>query len=207
MPIFLLYSISGSFYSLLLLLNRNGYSIEPVVTAIQILAGMAFHHMKAQCPYINFLIPFRPFSHFFLGKVKGIEFLGIVPQVDLEGPVFLGNEGQLGQHRFVALPAAGPFVHYAADFLHGQGNGMNGALPRGTAGQSRVKTFELLLLSGVLKGLEPGVNELGDAADELHRLRSAMPDFLDASFETISAYGPSAALPHYVTPAEGSSLV
>ena len=55
-------------------------------------------------------------------------------------------------------------AEHGADFLHGQGNGMNGALPRGTAGQSRVKTFELLLLSGVLKGLEPGVNELGDAA-------------------------------------------
>ena len=38
-----------------------------------------------------------------------------------------------------------------------------------------------------------------DAADELHRLRSVMPDFLDESFETISAYGKNAALPHYET--------
>ena len=38
-----------------------------------------------------------------------------------------------------------------------------------------------------------------DAADELHRLRAAMPDFLDESFETISAYGKNAALPHYET--------
>ena len=38
-----------------------------------------------------------------------------------------------------------------------------------------------------------------DAADELHRLRVAMPDFLDESFETISAYGKNAALPHYET--------
>lgn len=38
-----------------------------------------------------------------------------------------------------------------------------------------------------------------DAADKLHELRASMPDFLDESFETISAYGKNAALPHYST--------
>lgn len=38
-----------------------------------------------------------------------------------------------------------------------------------------------------------------DAADKLHELRASMPDFLDESFETISAYGKNAALPHYTT--------
>ena len=38
-----------------------------------------------------------------------------------------------------------------------------------------------------------------DAALQLHSLRAAMPDFLDESFETISAYGKNAALPHYET--------
>lgn len=38
-----------------------------------------------------------------------------------------------------------------------------------------------------------------DASDKLHELRVAMPDFLDESFETISAYGKNAALPHYST--------
>ena len=38
-----------------------------------------------------------------------------------------------------------------------------------------------------------------DASDKLHTLRAAMPDFLDESFETISAYGENAALPHYTT--------
>ena len=38
-----------------------------------------------------------------------------------------------------------------------------------------------------------------DASDKLHELRAAMPDFLDESFETISAYGRNAALPHYST--------
>ena len=38
-----------------------------------------------------------------------------------------------------------------------------------------------------------------DASDKLHELRAAMPDFLDESFETISAYDKNAALPHYST--------
>jgi len=38
-----------------------------------------------------------------------------------------------------------------------------------------------------------------DASDKLHQLRAEMPDFLDESFETISAYGQNAALPHYTT--------
>jgi Xaa-Pro aminopeptidase len=38
-----------------------------------------------------------------------------------------------------------------------------------------------------------------DASEHLHNLRAVMPDFLDESFETISAYGPNAALPHYST--------
>ena len=43
-----------------------------------------------------------------------------------------------------------------------------------------------------------GITE-SDASDKLHELRAAMPDFLDESFETISAYGKNAALPHYST--------
>ena len=38
-----------------------------------------------------------------------------------------------------------------------------------------------------------------DASDKLHELRAAMSGFLDESFETISAYGQNAALPHYST--------
>ena len=51
-----------------------------------------------------------------------------------------------------------------------------------------------------------GVNEW-EAACELGRLRATIPGYRGDSFETISAYGPSAALPHYVTPREGSALV
>ena len=39
-----------------------------------------------------------------------------------------------------------------------------------------------------------------DAAVKLGQLRADQPDYLGDSFETISAYGPGAALPHYVTP-------
>ena len=54
------------------------------------------------------------------------------------------------------------------------------------------KWLEEQVLSGA------GITE-SDASDKLHELRAAMPDFLDESFETISAYGKNAALPHYST--------
>ena len=50
------------------------------------------------------------------------------------------------------------------------------------------------------------VNEW-EASSYLHSLRAAIPGYKGDSFETISAYGPSAALPHYVTPSSGSSLI
>ncbi|MBP3256859.1 MAG: aminopeptidase P family protein [Bacteroidales bacterium] len=50
------------------------------------------------------------------------------------------------------------------------------------------------------------VNEW-EASAYLHSLRAGVAGFRSESFETISAYGPSAALPHYVTPEVGSSLI
>ena len=50
------------------------------------------------------------------------------------------------------------------------------------------------------------VNEW-EAACYLGSLRAAIPGYRGDSFETISAYGPSAALPHYSTPHEGSALL
>ena len=44
-----------------------------------------------------------------------------------------------------------------------------------------------------------------DAALKLHDFRCEAEGFRGESFETISAYGPNAALPHYSTPEEGSS--
>ena len=50
------------------------------------------------------------------------------------------------------------------------------------------------------------VNEW-EAARYLGSLRAGIPGYRGDSFETISAYGPSAALPHYVTPEQGSALL
>ena len=57
-----------------------------------------------------------------------------------------------------------------------------------------------------LSGHAGRVNEW-EAACELGRLRAQVPGYRGDSFETISAYGPSAALPHYITPATGSALL
>ena len=46
-----------------------------------------------------------------------------------------------------------------------------------------------------------------DAACYLGSLRARVPGYRGDSFETISAYGEGAALPHYVTPKEGSALL
>ena len=46
-----------------------------------------------------------------------------------------------------------------------------------------------------------------EAACYLGSLRAKIPGYRGDSFETISAYGPSAALPHYSTPSEGSALL
>ena len=50
------------------------------------------------------------------------------------------------------------------------------------------------------------VNEW-EAATYLGSLRAQVSGYRGDSFETISAYGPSAALPHYSTPQEGSALL
>ena len=46
-----------------------------------------------------------------------------------------------------------------------------------------------------------------DAAIRLDALRAEIPGWVGGSFETISAYGASAALPHYSTPVEGSPIL
>ena len=46
-----------------------------------------------------------------------------------------------------------------------------------------------------------------EAAFRLDSIRADIPGFMGNSFETISAYGKNAALPHYVTPASGGALL
>ncbi len=46
-----------------------------------------------------------------------------------------------------------------------------------------------------------------DAAVKLGQYRAAIPGYRGDSFETISAYGPGAALPHYITPHENAPVI
>lgn len=46
-----------------------------------------------------------------------------------------------------------------------------------------------------------------EASERLTSFRAGIPGYRGNSFENISAYGPSAALPHYSTPREGSSVI
>ena len=74
-----------------------------------------------------------------------------------------------------------------------------------------------LAVERFLKWLEENVAAAGrgeaepvsewDASVKLSSLRADIPGYRGDSFENISAYGPSAALPHYVTPVKGSRTV
>ena len=46
-----------------------------------------------------------------------------------------------------------------------------------------------------------------EASERLTAFRAEIPGYRGNSFENISAYGPSAALPHYSTPCEGSAVI
>lgn len=46
-----------------------------------------------------------------------------------------------------------------------------------------------------------------EAAQYLHERRAEIPGYMGDSFETISAWGPGAALPHYSTPKDDSTLI
>ena len=46
-----------------------------------------------------------------------------------------------------------------------------------------------------------------EASEKLTEFRASIPGYRGNSFENISAYGPSGALPHYVTPMEGSAVI
>jgi len=54
---------------------------------------------------------------------------------------------------------------------------------------------------------EVGQVDEWEAACKLQSLRAEIPGYRGDSFETISAYGPDAALPHYVTPRSGAPVL
>ncbi len=67
-----------------------------------------------------------------------------------------------------------------------------------------VEQFLFWLESGVKAG--ESISEW-EASEKLTWFRSRIPGYRGNSFANISAYGPSAALPHYSTPREGSSVI
>ena len=66
-----------------------------------------------------------------------------------------------------------------------------------------------LAMEQFLYWLEGSVGQVDEweAACKLQSLRAAVPGYRGDSFETISAYGPGAALPHYVTPHGNAPLL
>ncbi len=80
------------------------------------------------------------------------------------------------------------------------------------AGMKEAHIEDGIAMERFLHWLQTSV-EAGDAINEyeaslkLHEFRREIEGFRGESFETISAYGPNAALPHYVTPEEGSAEI
>ena len=66
-----------------------------------------------------------------------------------------------------------------------------------------------LAMEQFLYWLEGQVGQVDEweAACKLQSLRAQIPGYRGDSFETISAYGPGAALPHYVTPRAGAPIL
>ena len=66
-----------------------------------------------------------------------------------------------------------------------------------------------LAMEQFLYWLEGQVGQVDEweAACQLQSLRAKIPGYRGDSFETISAYGPGAALPHYVTPRTGAPVL
>lgn len=62
----------------------------------------------------------------------------------------------------------------------------------------------LYWLENEMQGREVSESE---AAEYLHQRRSEIPGYMGDSFETISAWGPGAALPHYATPKDHSTFI
>ena len=77
------------------------------------------------------------------------------------------------------------------------------------AGMREAHLEDGLVMEQFLYWLSSRVGQVNEweASEYLHSLRAQVSGFRGESFETISAYGPSAALPHYVTPKVGSALI
>jgi Xaa-Pro aminopeptidase len=78
-----------------------------------------------------------------------------------------------------------------------------------TAGMREAHLEDGLVMEQFLYWLSSRAGQVNEweASEYLHSLRAQVSGFRGESFETISAYGTSAALPHYVTRRQGSLLI
>lgn len=79
-------------------------------------------------------------------------------------------------------------------------------------GMKKAQLKDAVAMESYLYWLEKNINEgveisEWDAAVKLGKLRAKDADYRDDSFETISAFGAGAALPHYITPKENAPLI
>ncbi|MBQ4288123.1 MAG: aminopeptidase P family protein [Bacteroidales bacterium] len=77
------------------------------------------------------------------------------------------------------------------------------------AGMREAHFADGLAMERFLYWLEQNAGDVSEweAACELGRLRDEIPEYRGDSFETISAYGPGAALPHYITPRQDAPII
>lgn len=84
--------------------------------------------------------------------------------------------------------------------------------PTEIAGMRKAHLLDGAAMERFLFWLESSVDARGDiserdAADMLGRIRAEIPEYRGDSFETISACGKSAALPHYITPKNNAPVL
>ena len=133
--------------------------------------------------------------------------------IDYLGPEFRGrlfvDAATLNYQLYSGLVAAGVALEEGTSPV-----GLRKAVknPREVAGMREAHLQDGLAMERFLYWLDRSVaagREITewDAAVKLGQLRADLPGYRGDSFETISAYGPGAALPHYVTPHQYAPVI
>ena len=139
----------------------------------------------------------------------------LLPYADIDylGPEFRGrlfvDAATLNYQLYGSLVAAGVALEEGTSPV-----GLRKAVknPREVAGMREAHLQDGLAMERFLYWLDRSVaagREITewDAAVRLGQLRADLPGYRGDSFETISAYGPGAALPHYVTPHQYAPVI
>lgn len=127
---------------------------------------------------------------------------------DFSGRLFV-DAGTLNYHIYSSLTASAVAVEEGTSPV-----GLRKAVKNSTEieGMRRCHLEDGLVMERFLYWLEKTVQSgreitEWDAAVKLGKLRSTIADYRGDSFETISAYGPGAALPHYITPHDDAPVL